>query len=218
MKFLTSNKSVLEKKVNIPTLSGYFPFFIWFFCWNEISKKSSMKEDTQKMKNFKANHILDRSSHRRCSVRKDVLRNFATFTGKHLCQGLFMSGPKACNFIKKWLWHCCFPVNFAKFLRTPFLQNTSGWLLLFRVNRVSDYLAKSIYIKVFLRIIVLRMLVPSKILRIRKNTYYKRGCRSSAPNFTRNFILQDLFYTFCFLKNKTPVLFSNELITFNSNW
>ena len=24
-----------------------------------------------------------------------------------------------------------FPVNFAKFLRTPFLQNTSGWLLLF---------------------------------------------------------------------------------------
>ena len=26
----------------------------------------------------------------------------------------------ACNFIKKGLWHRCFPVNFAKFLRTPF--------------------------------------------------------------------------------------------------
>ena len=24
------------------------------------------------------------------------------------------------------LWHRCFPENFAKFLRTPFLQNTSG--------------------------------------------------------------------------------------------
>ena len=24
-----------------------------------------------------------------------------------------------CNFIKKRLWHRCFPVNFAKFLRTP---------------------------------------------------------------------------------------------------
>ena len=24
------------------------------------------------------------------------------------------------------LWHRCFPVNFAKFLRTPFLTNTSG--------------------------------------------------------------------------------------------
>ena len=36
----------------------------------------------------------------------------------------------ACSFIKKRLWHRCFPVNFAKFLRTSFLQNTSGWLLL----------------------------------------------------------------------------------------
>ena len=28
------------------------------------------------------------------------------------------------------LWHRCFPVNFAKFLRIPFSQNTSGRLLL----------------------------------------------------------------------------------------
>ena len=34
--------------------------------------------------------------------------------------------PKASNFIKKSLWHKCFPVNFAKFIRTTFLQNTSG--------------------------------------------------------------------------------------------
>ena len=32
--------------------------------------------------------------------------------------------------LKKRLWHECFPVNFAKFLRKPFLQNTTGWLLL----------------------------------------------------------------------------------------
>ena len=50
------------------------------------------------------------SSHRRCSVSKCVLRNFAKFTGKHLRQSLFF--------------------NFAKFLRTPFLQNASGRLLL----------------------------------------------------------------------------------------
>ena len=30
-----------------------------------------------------------RSIHRMCSVRKGVLRNFAKFTGKHLCQSLF---------------------------------------------------------------------------------------------------------------------------------
>ena len=32
--------------------------------------------------------------------------------------------------LKKKLRHRCFPVNFAKFLKTPFLKNTSGQLLL----------------------------------------------------------------------------------------
>ena len=32
--------------------------------------------------------------------------------------------------IKKRPWYRCFPVNFAKFLRAPFLQNTSRQLLL----------------------------------------------------------------------------------------
>ena len=32
--------------------------------------------------------------------------------------------------IKLLAWQSCFPVNFVKFLRTPFLQNTSGRLLL----------------------------------------------------------------------------------------
>ena len=30
-----------------------------------------------------------RSCHQRCSVRKDILRNFAQFAGKQLCQSLF---------------------------------------------------------------------------------------------------------------------------------
>ena len=34
--------------------------------------------------------------------------------------------------LKKRLWHRCFPVNFAKFLRIPFLQNTSWRLLLWQ--------------------------------------------------------------------------------------
>ena len=32
---------------------------------------------------------LSRSSHRRCSVKKGVLKNVASFTGKHLCWSLF---------------------------------------------------------------------------------------------------------------------------------
>ena len=53
-----------------------------------------------------------RNRHQRCSMKKGVLKNFARSTGKHLCQSLF------------------FNLNFAKFLRTPFLQNTTGQLFL----------------------------------------------------------------------------------------
>ena len=44
---------------------------------------------------------IDRSSHRRCPVRKGVLRNFANFTGKHLCQSFFFNKVTgaACNFV-----------------------------------------------------------------------------------------------------------------------
>ena len=65
--------------------------------------------------------------------KKGVLKNFAKFTGKHQSQNLFFNKvtgvmPKA--LLKKRLWHRCFPVNFSKFLRAPFLHNTSGRLLL----------------------------------------------------------------------------------------
>ena len=46
------------------------------------------------MTNNNANHHLVgfyRSSHRKRSLRKGVLRNFAKFTGKHLCQRLFFN-------------------------------------------------------------------------------------------------------------------------------
>ena len=74
-----------------------------------------------------------RSSHQRCSVRKSVLRNFAKFTGKYLCQSLFfnkIADLRSATLFKKRLWHRCFPVNFVKSLRTPFLQNTSWRLVL----------------------------------------------------------------------------------------
>ena len=40
-----------------------------------------------------------------------------------------MKKGRPATLLKKRLWHRCFPVNFVKFLRTPFLQNTSGRLL-----------------------------------------------------------------------------------------
>ena len=56
---------------------------------------------------------------------KGVLRNFAKFTGNQPCQGLFFNKE---ILLKKILWHSCFPVNFAKFLRTPFFTEYLRWL------------------------------------------------------------------------------------------
>ena len=63
-----------------------------------------------------------RSSHRRCSIKKGALENFANFTGKHLCKGLFFNkvGGLRSTFLKR-----KFLENIAKFLRTLFWQNTS---------------------------------------------------------------------------------------------
>ena len=52
------------------------------------------------------------SSHRRFSLRKYVLRNFAKFTGKHLCQLWYQSAQ-------------VFSCEFCENSRTPFSQNTS---------------------------------------------------------------------------------------------
>ena len=53
--------------------------------------------------------------------KKGNLRNFAKLIGKHLYQRFFF---------KKNLWHRCFPVSFAKFLRTRFFTEHVLWLLL----------------------------------------------------------------------------------------
>ena len=66
-----------------------------------------------------------RSSRAEVFCKKGVLRNFAKFTGKHLCQIL-----KAVTLLKKRPWHMCFSVNFVTFLRTPFLIEHLWWLIL----------------------------------------------------------------------------------------
>ena len=81
-------------------------------------------------------NISFRISHQRCSVKKGVLRNFAKFIGKYLCQSFFcckFAGLKAlrpANLLQNSFWHRCFPVNFTTFLKTPFLKSTPGRLLL----------------------------------------------------------------------------------------
>ena len=72
--------------------------------------------------------------------KKSVLRNFTKFMGKHLCQSLFfnkVAGLRHATLLKKGRWHRCFPVNFVKFLRTPFFMEQLWWLLLKKKNRLT---------------------------------------------------------------------------------
>ena len=76
-------------------------------------------------------------------MKTGVLGNFAKFTGKHLCQSLFFNKVAGlASLLTKRLWHRCFPVKFAKFLRTPFSQNTSGRLFI-------DYLSCTMHCNTF---------------------------------------------------------------------
>ena len=75
-----------------------------------------------------------RNSYQRCSIKEGFLKNFAKFTGKHLCQSFFLTELLA------WvLWQRFFPVNFAKFLRIIFLWNISGRLLLTSMNTLFSW-------------------------------------------------------------------------------
>ena len=60
----------------------------------------------------------NRSSRPDVFCKKVALRNFAKFTGKHLCQSLFfdkVAGLRTVTSLKKRLWHRCFPVNGCSF-------------------------------------------------------------------------------------------------------
>ena len=75
--------------------------------------------------------LLFRSIHPEVFCEKGVLKKFAKCTGK------------ACNFIKKRLWHRCYPKNFAKSLRTAFfiehlrVSTFDHWLQLDLLNLVA---------------------------------------------------------------------------------
>ena len=55
-------------------------------------------------------------------MKRDVLRNFAEFAGKHLCQSLFLNkvAGKACNFIKQETLAQVFSYEFCEISKNTF--------------------------------------------------------------------------------------------------
>ena len=60
-----------------------------------LLSKGIRRWETEFWLQIKKHLIKLRSSHQRCSVKKVVLKNFAVFTGKHLCSSLFLMKMQA---------------------------------------------------------------------------------------------------------------------------
>ena len=77
---------------------------------------------------------FNKSSRPEVFCKKGVLRTSVKFTGKHLCQSLcFIKVAETLAQV--------FSFEFGKFLRTPFLTEHFGWLLLVQ------YLYKTSFVK-----------------------------------------------------------------------
>ena len=85
-------------------------FFRWSFLWIFLVQKQSSRGVLKKRCSWKFRKI-----HRKTPLSESI------FLTK-----LQASGFRPSTLSKKRLWHRCFPVKSMKFLRTPFLQNTSG--------------------------------------------------------------------------------------------
>ena len=82
---------------------------------------------------LESNLSIFRSSHRKEKVFLEIPQNSQENKLKASGQGLLfnkVAGLRPATLLKRRLWHRCFPVNFAKFLGTPFLKEHLQWLLL----------------------------------------------------------------------------------------
>ena len=131
-----------------------------------------------------------KSSHRRRSVRKSVLKNFAKFAGIHLASFLINFPP---TLLKTRPWHRCSPVNFARFSRTSFLQNTSGRLLLFIAPR--SFICSSF--ERYLKILINKWIDLWDIARNRgshRRCLVKKGVLRNFAKFTGKDLCQSFFF------------------------
>ena len=115
----------------------FFLSFFWaikLLTWKKLTQSSSENAKAEILFNFLSDLFayspckwFYRGSHPVVFCQKVVLENFAKLTGKHLCQSLFFNKVGGLSWR---LWQRCFPLNFAKFLGTPFFIEYLRWLLL----------------------------------------------------------------------------------------
>ena len=78
--------------------------------------------------------LKDRKSRPEVFCKKGVLIETSQNSQENTCarDSFLITILQTATLLKKSLWHRCFPVNFVKFLRTPFFTEHLRWLLLER--------------------------------------------------------------------------------------
>ena len=86
------------------------------------------------LQNFSGNAEIQKQPPESFYIIKKLLLEISQSSQENTCsRSIFfnkVAGPRPATLFKKRLWYRCFPVNFVKFPRTPYLQNASGRLLL----------------------------------------------------------------------------------------
>ena len=124
----TNNLKELVPNINLNNTENSL-LFQGPFLWNRLSGVLKNPKTTSLFKKI-------RSSRPEVFLRKGVLKICSKFTGEYPCWSV-ISIILQNNFIEIALCHGCSPVNLLHILRTPFPRNTSGWLLLKDVKKLS---------------------------------------------------------------------------------
>ena len=115
-------------------LVGYFQFEYYCAFLNFINIKSTLSAHEFLMHNQQNPLHRSSSMYRRCSVKK-VFLEISQNSQENICVRVSFliklpaAGRRPVTLSKKRLGHRCVPVNFAKFLRAPFLTKHLWWLL-----------------------------------------------------------------------------------------
>ena len=127
-------------------------YFTKWWCtgiaWITTCTKCLQKQPLKLM--YKITIQITEAVTRRYSVKKVFLKIRKNHKKTSVMESLFknVANLKACNYIKKILQHVYLAVNFAKVLRTPFLQKTTA-------SEIKTNLLYINYIKLLFKITVL---------------------------------------------------------------
>ena len=109
-----------------------FKLYKWYPITQNTTNKTMKIWKREIQKASMTIYVIYRSNCLDMFFKTGILKNFANFQKNTCVESLFdkVAGLKACSFVKKRLQHTCFPVKFAKFLRTIFFTEHLLWLLL----------------------------------------------------------------------------------------